>query len=702
MALYGVGPNTKYILEKFTDYNIVGLMDNVRTGDTIFGKPILSLVQAKELGVRLIIIVARINNKMIIYRRIKEFCRENNIEIYYVDGEVITEVATATEKSFAEYEKINADELKKSISDADVVSFDIFDTLLMRRCLYPRDVFEVMERDCSKDCGKDFAQKRIKAELDLHSKGVVTKIYDIYKEMGGNYSVQTEIETEKKYLTPRNEMIEILKYSAEQGKDVFLTSDMYFPKEIIREFFEHFGIDVVKPENILVSCDCGCNKYGGLYDVLREKCGSDNILHIGDNTEADIISPQKIGIKTFYIPSAVKMLEDSYAGELLGSSGSLQSRLIIGEFVAHELNNPFLFSKTQGKFLINSAEQLAYSYISPLIVSFFRWMIKTAKEENINRILLCSRDGYIFKILYDKIKNKTDLPDMEYLYISRFQSILVNVFNEEDLLRSAEYPFAGSTEEMLRTRFKIEPLLRLEDEDDTDYILRNKAAVLESAEKYRNFYLKYIDSFHFDKDEKIGFFDFLAIGTCQKSFDDVTGIDSVGLYFAELISDPRLKPKRILSMFGAIDRFSSSFNFLKNQFVTENILSSYEPTLYYFDENEPVFFDERREESQIDDLKRIHEKIAEYADFLAFPASTPTEETVPAETPTGETAPSSTPTGNTAPADTPTEEIDGDVKNAVDFIIGLLSPNFSIINNIDFLKYDLHDEFVNRAFNFEM
>ncbi|MDR0920375.1 MAG: hypothetical protein LBM93_14210, partial [Oscillospiraceae bacterium] len=87
MALYGVGPNSKYILERFADYNIVGLLDNVRTGDTVFGQPVISLAQAKELGVRLIIIVARVNNKMIIYRRIKEFCRENNIDIYYVDGE---------------------------------------------------------------------------------------------------------------------------------------------------------------------------------------------------------------------------------------------------------------------------------------------------------------------------------------------------------------------------------------------------------------------------------------------------------------------------------------------------------------------------------------------------------------------------------------------------------------------------------------
>ena len=43
----------------------------------------------------------------------------------------------------------------------DVISFDVFDTLLVRRCLEPSDVFTAIERESRR---KGYAKARIKAE----------------------------------------------------------------------------------------------------------------------------------------------------------------------------------------------------------------------------------------------------------------------------------------------------------------------------------------------------------------------------------------------------------------------------------------------------------------------------------------------------------------------------------------------------------
>jgi len=48
IAIYGIGKNTQYILDNFLDFNIVGLMDEARTGDIIYGKQIISFDEVLE------------------------------------------------------------------------------------------------------------------------------------------------------------------------------------------------------------------------------------------------------------------------------------------------------------------------------------------------------------------------------------------------------------------------------------------------------------------------------------------------------------------------------------------------------------------------------------------------------------------------------------------------------------------------------
>ena len=63
--------------------------------------------------------------------------------------------------------KVFNEKLKKIIKKHDIISFDVFDTLIKRNCNSPRDIFYIVEKQYNKlfdEKINDFYQKRVNAE----------------------------------------------------------------------------------------------------------------------------------------------------------------------------------------------------------------------------------------------------------------------------------------------------------------------------------------------------------------------------------------------------------------------------------------------------------------------------------------------------------------------------------------------------------
>jgi hypothetical protein len=193
---------TKAVLEAYPDFNIIGLMDEARTGNEVYCKPVISVAQAAERGVKVIVIIARVANVKIIYRRIADNCQKHSIAVYDISGNRLDAEKRET-KSFDRYENISENAAKEKIDRADAISFDIFDTLLMRSVLYPRDVFELVAGRLN--LGADFPNRRVEAEAKFYAEGRQPTIYDIYARLG-DISPETEIEIEANLLV-RNSVI---------------------------------------------------------------------------------------------------------------------------------------------------------------------------------------------------------------------------------------------------------------------------------------------------------------------------------------------------------------------------------------------------------------------------------------------------------------------------------------------------------------
>jgi len=535
----------------------------------------------------------------------------------------------------------------------------------MRRALYPRDIFALTGRQI----GTDFAKRRINAEMELYHEGKHPTIYDIYERIG-NVSPDIELELESQYLIRRESMAKMLQYVHETGKAVYLVSDMYLPKQIIKSFLDRLEIPV-EVGNILVSCDLQVSKPSGLFDVLRQRVGAKRVLHIGDNFEADIESAQRYGIDdTFHIESSLSMLEDSYASEILRHDSTLSNRMLIGEFISKQLNNPFLFSQTQGKFLISGTYEMTYSLIAPLVYCFFGWLTKKAHELQLERILLSARDGFIIEKIYDLFKARGEnLPPMVYFYSSRAAAVLAGVLDDEDILYAARLAYAGKIEDMLKQRFNLtdSEILPREDLDDASYILLHRDVIMHRAKTARTQYETYISKLGIPSGAKVGFFDFVSLGTCHKALANFVDFDLVGLYFAAIGNETNYKPDtKIITMFGTLNAFEKTCNLLENYLFLENIIASHEPMLQGFDDDgNPCFMSERRTERLLQTLRKMHGALLDYANNSKIELSDISE----------------------ADAALP------------DFLLGLLRPQFSMIDIDSFDDEEVADEFCNRTFS---
>ena len=573
IVLYGTGINAEAIARHCVECNIVGLMDVAKTGSKMWGFTVLSPEEIVNLGVKAIVVIARPTVHDIIYKRIEAWSVENQITIYDIEGNDIAHKIKAETLDFPYYRCAYQDLLYK-IDDSDIVSFDIFDTVLLRHVYEPIDVFTLLDEEIQGKYGFCFSKERVLAEKELRKDKKEPNIYDIYEYMGKKNHLskeiteailESEITREKAVLDVRIKIKECIEYCIKNGKKVYFVSDMYLPKGIIADFFVMFGI--CGYEDILVSCDYNCGKTTGLFNVLMEREPDKKILHIGDNTEADVLAPERYGINSFGILSATKMLEISTYKDTLIYLKDINSRVLIGMLAAKVFNNPFALYESKGKPTVCDTEEFGYLYMAPLIVSFVVWIILNSNYSENGLLLFAARDGWILRELYHKLLAGWD--------------ITRNV-------------------------------------DDVYFMASRKA--LEMAQKSKSpeaeRYKMYHEAIIKDKYESVFFIDLMSRATCQSKLQGLTGCMLHGLYLQRSYCGDPVKDSMLVNAFyqessahGNNRRVFALCDFL------ECIVTAYEPSFVMFDEQgKMVLEQEKRSPEQLEALKSIHKGIFSYCD----------------------------------------------------------------------------------------
>lgn len=609
-AVYGLGVETEKVLpDLLQHFQLIGLLDGYRKEGELYGQPIISLSEAVRKQVSLILVVARPGSCKAIAKRIGKVCRENCITLLDIRGNDLLEKQRIT-YDFKNTKAIFKNELLYQIEKHDVISFDLFDTLLMRNTLFPTDVYEITEERLRKQKIKidDFTGKRLESEKYLAQKGAFTLV-EIYQYMLKQYHIEgvsaqiladMEWEVDKDLLLPRVEMCEIVSQIRQKGKDIYIVSDTYYTKTQLKYLLDKFGIIV---KDILASCEFKTSKTQQLYRYLIGDIGNKTCLHIGDDYTADVEHACKYGLDAFKIYSGIELLESiGYMG-MWELTESLADRIKVGMFIARIFNSPFQFEKTNKKIEISRSYDIGYLFAAPIITDFVIWFDKKVHNCNILNVWMGARDGYLLKKLYDYLKKEEV---SIYFLTSRTAAIRAGMEKEKDIQYVEDMKFAGSLKEQLAVRFGIEA-----EPTDEKCLMDYKKDILEHSAILRENYQRYINALEI-RQGNIAFFDFVAKGTTQMYLSKLTDHSLKGLYFLQLEKEYMHKFELDIETFYTGNEKEDS-TILEDYYILETILTSPEPTVNEFDKKGcPVFAKETRSREDLECILEEQRGIFEY------------------------------------------------------------------------------------------
>lgn len=326
-----------------------------------------------------------------------------------------------------------------------IISFDIWDTILKRKC-HPeeiklhtanyimlkyekqlkekyKDIYEILKlRDeieaniCkqNKENGFDDECRIINVFQELQKEIFAETIEDISEEL-----LKEEIEQEKRNIFISPEILPIF----EKYKDLkmYCISDFYMSAESLKELLDYVKLPV-KIEKIYSSADYLLNKRtGNLYKKAEEEIGikPEDHIHVGDNQYSDIDVANGLGIETIKTTKT----EFNFVPE---KGRSFEFNLDIAKKEENILENK----------LFNSGLDL-----SPILYFFGYSIVEYAIKNNIDKVYYQTREGETFIKIHEMIQRNNpfgvQIPECDTIEVSRMATYSASLkeFSIQELLR---------------------------------------------------------------------------------------------------------------------------------------------------------------------------------------------------------------------------------------------------------------------------
>ena len=362
------------------------------------------------------------------------------------------------------------DKLKEKIMDdsTKVISFDIFDTLITRPFLYPKDLFIFLNDDyrkLSNNLGIDFSKIRedceVLARTEAHEQNkeevsldriyeIIQEEYDIPKEIL-DVLKNKEIELELRFCKRRETAYSIYELAKYLGKRVICTSDMYLPLATIKEILDKNGFTNI--DKIYLSCDVMKTKAtGNLYDYVinEENIESEEMVHIGDNYHSDYEVAKKHRINSIYFPKTTDIMLDKNTTNNLtqmlytsmpfwrdnqASMNFIGIRSMLAVAANKYFDNPFRVFNTESDFNIDPY-LIGYYAVGMYMFGVGNWLLRETSGKSYKNLVFMARDGYLPMEVYNILKKYyTNVPEARYLRVSRKALISAMIINKIDLYK---------------------------------------------------------------------------------------------------------------------------------------------------------------------------------------------------------------------------------------------------------------------------
>ena len=505
--------------------------------------------------------------------------------------------------------KINIyEEIKKH----DIISFDIFDTLLIRPYVKPTDLFLHIEKLYKI---KGFHKNRILAEKSARGKYIDNEeitLNQIYEEIDEKYKrfKEIEIELEERILTIHKENKELYDYALSLGKKIIIVSDMYLPKNAIEKIL--IKNNYTNYYKLYLSSELNLTKASGnLYKYIIEdlKVEPSTIMHIGDNFHSDFNNPKLYKIDSVYIEKIIDtFLENNIrAKKLLNENkNNIAVSIMLGISAFSRLNN---FNKNENKDK-NYWRNFGFVYGGPAVFSYMNWLKKQIIKDNINEVLFVARDGYSLKKVFDLIKPES--VKTHYIYAPRIIYYLITLdfsmikyFRLDDAIKSVLEFYKDKDEYLQKRTPKITSAI-----EGYKFILSNIEIYKKLAKKEYQNYKEYIEKFNIEKNN-IAVVDTCSLfKTSQKIISLFLGRENIIGYYFILLKNKIYKSNQY---------FAKSFEKEGNHKIldwnlAEFLITSPEPPIKNIIDLKPVYsVPSKYEENRMKIYEYISDGIVEFS-----------------------------------------------------------------------------------------
>ncbi|MCR5597989.1 MAG: hypothetical protein K6G19_07440 [Lachnospiraceae bacterium] len=400
-------------------------------------------------------------------------------------------ITTPVGDDFYRYEEIK----RKIVSpDTKLVSFDVFDTLLVRDVLEPVDVFRLMDRAFNEKAGSldhiYFSEIRMACEASCRSRFKKSNpdwedinLDEIYDEIKLNTVFdsslidemkQLEIGFEHKVCHRRNCGYELYTLALESGKEVIFVSDMYLSGNTVGDILRENGYGGYS--HLYMSSEIRkCKWSGKLFEHIKAEypdVEAGQILHIGDSPAADVDGASHAGINAELLPSGISRFYPGRFEKLYSLDGMLIDkrsavylysgvRLMLAQVLRRFYDDPYLAWNTEADF--NADPYLiGYFHLGMNLLGITDWLLNDASRKGYKRIHFLSRDGYLpFEAYRLWAADKENAPEPVYTYMSRNALFFCNIRSKADI-----YAFVGGVDILAYSPAQVVKLFRRVIPDD--------------------------------------------------------------------------------------------------------------------------------------------------------------------------------------------------------------------------------------------
>ena len=317
-------------------------------------------------------------------------------------------------------------------------SYDVFDTALIRRVPVPSDVFRIIAERIAKETWRksdrhfieEFAAARIEAERvaamtsakeEITLAEIWAALTLLLPNLPPHVGPDFEITAEEAAIVANPLVAASIAESRRTGQRITFVSDTYLPADFVRS--QLLGHGVAEPQDgCYVSSEFGVTKRsGGLFKILmeREFAACSEIRHFGDNAEADVAIPFRLGIAASHVRAeGLNTVEQNLLRGCL-SSPLTTLRLAGSMRVARVTQN-------QDE---RSIAELTGSFLGPITTVWACWVLASAERDSIQRLYFVSRDAYLLWRAASVLASEFGNIDCRYLQISR-QAIMLPTVSE--------------------------------------------------------------------------------------------------------------------------------------------------------------------------------------------------------------------------------------------------------------------------------